>query len=314
MRRLAWLGSILLGACSGSFQVQPAAGSSTLVVSPAPAQPVAAPPPAVAVEMVPSGPACSDDPHCLTTSDVIACNLDWSCTVASTVSPPSPGSGGVGEFRTQQGMMLSTNRWFMTRPLAAGEVPALGDRVVYFVGRVDFSGAWTPPASRLDAQSGEWLTQRVAGLAHLTTGAVTVSSGDDVELADVRLVTADARKVAPSAPNLPAAETVPLVAPKAPPREPPPPAVRLKSNEAQRKLDQGIVFANALEYDKAAASFQAAYEIEPDPVLLFLLGQVKRLGGHCPEASSAYQSFLLTKPEEPLRTTATNGLAKCQGR
>lgn len=70
------------------------------------------------------------------------------------------------------------------------------------------------------------------------------------------------------------------------------------------------VLFNSAQYDKAIPEFQAAYEADPRPILLFNLAQASRLGGHPREAQALYERFLRLQPETELRAEIEGYLAE----
>jgi tetratricopeptide (TPR) repeat protein len=55
---------------------------------------------------------------------------------------------------------------------------------------------------------------------------------------------------------------------------------------------------NVGSYAEAAAEYERAYRLVPDPVLLFNIGQAHRLGGNAEKAIVAYKSYLRTAPAD----------------
>ena len=55
---------------------------------------------------------------------------------------------------------------------------------------------------------------------------------------------------------------------------------------------------NLGHYAEAAALYERAYKLVPDPILLYDLGQSCRLAGQLEEALIAYRSYLRTAPDE----------------
>lgn len=64
------------------------------------------------------------------------------------------------------------------------------------------------------------------------------------------------------------------------------------NDEAHIREVAGTVALNLGRYDEAAREFEAAYGLNQDPGLLFLLGQAYRLGAKLEKAMAAYNSFL----------------------
>ncbi len=62
--------------------------------------------------------------------------------------------------------------------------------------------------------------------------------------------------------------------------------------EGQRRYAKG-------EYLIAAARFEAAFALDPDPVYLFNIAQAYRFGNACAKAASSYRKFLAAVPQAP---------------
>jgi hypothetical protein len=89
-------------------------------------------------------------------------------------------------------------------------------------------------------------------------------------------------------------------------------SLALKDPAAHQHCDAGATAYAAGEFGTAASEFAAAYQLEPEPGLLFAWAQARRLGGSCPEALDLYHRYLDTKPNEA-QTTATQGwIAECE--
>lgn len=81
---------------------------------------------------------------------------------------------------------------------------------------------------------------------------------------------------------------------------------------AHQHCDAGATAYAAGDFGTAASEFAAAYQLEPDPGLLYAWAQARRLGGSCAEALDLYHRYLDTKPNEA-QTTATRGwVAECE--
>jgi tetratricopeptide (TPR) repeat protein len=68
---------------------------------------------------------------------------------------------------------------------------------------------------------------------------------------------------------------------------------------ARQHYEAGKKHHDAGEYDAAAAEYAKAYDIYPMPVLIYNIGQVKRLGGNKKEALAAYENYLELEPNGP---------------
>ena len=84
------------------------------------------------------------------------------------------------------------------------------------------------------------------------------------------------------------------------------------SAPAQAKLDVGLVQYQAGHYEAAIVEFEAAYEIDPDPSLLFTWAQAERLADHCDVAVPRYRTFIASRPSAAAVDLANNGIALCE--
>lgn len=92
-----------------------------------------------------------------------------------------------------------------------------------------------------------------------------------------------------------------------------PAVAQLKLRPAARAhLDAGLAAYDAGDYARAAREIKAAFEIDPDPSLLYTLAQAERLGGQCPAALDHYRRFLQSKPSEVGVEAANTGIALCE--
>jgi tetratricopeptide (TPR) repeat protein len=78
----------------------------------------------------------------------------------------------------------------------------------------------------------------------------------------------------------------------------PSPEVR---KQAGALYEEGGKLYAAGEFKAAAARFEQAYALDPDPAYLFNAAQAYRLGGACAEAARSYQKFLDEVPDPPSR-------------
>ena len=86
------------------------------------------------------------------------------------------------------------------------------------------------------------------------------------------------------------------------------------SAPAKARLDVGLVHYNAGHYEAAIVEFEAAYEIDPDPSLLFTWAQAERLAEHCDAAVPRYRQYLASKPSAAAVDLANNGIALCEAK
>ena len=75
--------------------------------------------------------------------------------------------------------------------------------------------------------------------------------------------------------------------------------------EAQTHIQKATAAHEAGSFDVALVELEAAYALDPQPDLLYALGQVQTKLNNCPVAMTYYEKFLATKPG-PEPTAATN--------
>ena len=80
--------------------------------------------------------------------------------------------------------------------------------------------------------------------------------------------------------------------------------------EAAAWLARGNKHLERQQYDQALAAYQAGYDVIPEPIFLYNIGQAKRLAGDCAGAVEAYQRFLATRPEPPQVASARRNIAR----
>jgi tetratricopeptide (TPR) repeat protein len=83
------------------------------------------------------------------------------------------------------------------------------------------------------------------------------------------------------------------------------------SPEAQRHLDAGLALYAAEDFAGASREFDAAYQLDPAPALLYAWAQAKRYGGRCDEAIALYRRYLEAKLNESQIAAARDGIATC---
>lgn len=62
--------------------------------------------------------------------------------------------------------------------------------------------------------------------------------------------------------------------------------------EARERFDRGLQLFNEHRYDASLAEFQRAYQISPNPIVLYNLGRVHAALGQSVEATDAFESYL----------------------
>jgi len=65
-------------------------------------------------------------------------------------------------------------------------------------------------------------------------------------------------------------------------------------------------------YAEAAAEFRAAYDLQPDPKLLYSIAQAQRLAGDCAGAIASYEAFIATKTDAKLSDFSKENIARCK--
>lgn len=81
---------------------------------------------------------------------------------------------------------------------------------------------------------------------------------------------------------------------------------------AKPLVDAGVAAYGAGDYERAVREFEAAYEIDPQPALLYAWAQSLRLGGRCSDAIAVYRRYLETNPNEAQTAAARNGISRCE--
>lgn len=92
------------------------------------------------------------------------------------------------------------------------------------------------------------------------------------------------------------------------------PGQLLSNPEAQAKLREAQQAFQSQDFDAAAAAVEAAYIIEPEPMLLFPWAQAERSRGNCEAAVELYSRFLDSDAEAPeeMTTLAVENRDLCQ--
>ncbi len=90
------------------------------------------------------------------------------------------------------------------------------------------------------------------------------------------------------------------------------PGQLLSNPEAKAKLQEAQAAFKAEDFDAAAAAVEAAYIIEPNPMLLYPWAQAERSRGNCAAAVELYQRFLDSDPPEAAATPARENMQRCQ--
>jgi tetratricopeptide (TPR) repeat protein len=82
--------------------------------------------------------------------------------------------------------------------------------------------------------------------------------------------------------------------------------------DAQVHIAKAQVANDAGKYTDALNELNTAYTLDPDPQLLYAIGQVHAQLGQCDEAKTFYQRFLDTKPDKDSAAVATEAMKSCK--
>src|SRR5688500_10971905 len=69
--------------------------------------------------------------------------------------------------------------------------------------------------------------------------------------------------------------------------------------EAKAHYKKGLALYALEKFGEAALEYEAAFEIEPDPALLYNAAQGHRMAGNKQRALALYQNYLLLFPQQP---------------
>lgn len=81
---------------------------------------------------------------------------------------------------------------------------------------------------------------------------------------------------------------------------------------ADQHRDAGYRHAERSEWDAALRDYQAAYELDHDPVSLYAIGRVHVRRGECAAAIDAFRRFLATAPPAKARASAEAEITTCE--
>lgn len=90
------------------------------------------------------------------------------------------------------------------------------------------------------------------------------------------------------------------------------PGQLLSNPQAQEKFREAQEAFAAEDFDAAAKAVEAAYFIEPKPMLLYPWAQAERSRGDCGAAVELYERFLATDPVPQLADAARENKARCE--
>ncbi len=86
-----------------------------------------------------------------------------------------------------------------------------------------------------------------------------------------------------------------------------PPATALE--RAKVHYTEGLKAFGVQHFDAAALEFEAAYDAQPDPALLYNIAQANRLAGHLEKAMSFYRNYLRLLPDTSDRAEVEKTMA-----
>lgn len=81
---------------------------------------------------------------------------------------------------------------------------------------------------------------------------------------------------------------------------------------AQTHVDAGLALYAAKDYEAAIVELEAAYNLDPQPALLYATAQAYRLANKCLVALDLYQRFVASAPSGAQLAAARHGIAACE--
>lgn len=91
-----------------------------------------------------------------------------------------------------------------------------------------------------------------------------------------------------------------------------PPALADRKSEAKAHIEQAMIHHGNNRFVEALADLEAAYQLDPEPDLLFAIGQVNVKLGRCVDAVSYYERFLATRPEAGPAAATREAIMVCK--
>jgi tetratricopeptide (TPR) repeat protein len=85
-----------------------------------------------------------------------------------------------------------------------------------------------------------------------------------------------------------------------------------KLSTARDHYQRGVQLYDLQRYDEAAQEYEAAYQLKPDPALLFNIGQANKLAKHWDKAEGAFSAYLRNVPRAPNRARVEEMVAEIQ--
>ena len=83
-------------------------------------------------------------------------------------------------------------------------------------------------------------------------------------------------------------------------------------DEAKKHIAKATEAHQQGKYDLALTELEAAYKLDPQPDLLYAIGQVHVKLGRCPDAIASYEKFLATKPPGDVAALAQEAIDTCK--
>ena len=82
--------------------------------------------------------------------------------------------------------------------------------------------------------------------------------------------------------------------------------------KAQAHIERAEAAHAEGRFEEALSELTLAYALDPDPQLLFAIGQIHVKLGHCPEAITFYERFLATKPSREEAAVVRQAITTCK--
>lgn len=89
-------------------------------------------------------------------------------------------------------------------------------------------------------------------------------------------------------------------------------AIADAKQEAKLHLDKAGIAHKEGRYDDARKELEIAYTLDPQPALLYAIGQVHVMQGQCPQAITFYERFIESKPSEAQAKKAQEAIDTCK--
>ena len=82
--------------------------------------------------------------------------------------------------------------------------------------------------------------------------------------------------------------------------------------EAKKHIKAATTAHSQEKFDVALTELQAAYALDPQPDVLYAIGQVQVKLGNCPEAIMSYEQFIDSKPAAEVADAANEAIRVCR--